>query len=51
VSGILAHLDGHFVWTVQGSSAVPMAGTRKGLAELRHFFEKMESIAEVIQTT
>jgi ketosteroid isomerase-like protein len=46
VAGILVHLDNEIIWTVPGSSAVPMAGVRKGLTEVRQFFETVESMLE-----
>ena len=46
VPGILVHLDDDIIWIVAGSSAVPMAGVRKGLTEVRQFFETVESMLE-----
>ena len=46
VPGILVHLDDGVVWIVPGSSAVPMAGVRKGLTEVRQFFETVEKMLE-----
>ena len=43
VPGILAHLHDDVTWTVPGSAAVPMAGVRRGLTEVRQFFEVVEN--------
>jgi hypothetical protein len=47
VPGILVHLDDDIIWIVAGSSAVPMAGVRKGLTEVRQFFETVEKMLEI----
>jgi hypothetical protein len=46
VPGILVHLNDDIIWTVPGSSAVPMAGVQKGLTEVRQFFETVENMLE-----
>jgi len=46
VPGILVYLDDDIIWTVPGSSAVPMAGVRKRLTEVRQFFETVENMLE-----
>jgi ketosteroid isomerase-like protein len=46
VPGILVHLDDDIIWIVPGTSAVPMAGVRKSLTEVRQFFETVEKMLE-----
>jgi ketosteroid isomerase-like protein len=41
VAGVLRHMDEAIVFTVPGTSAVPMAGTRNGLREVQRFFEDL----------
>jgi ketosteroid isomerase-like protein len=45
VPGILVHLDDDIIWIVPGSSAVPM-DVRKGLTEVRQFFETVKKMLE-----
>lgn len=42
IAGVLKHVDEAVVWNTPGSPAVPMAGTRRGLEEVRRFFEDLE---------
>ncbi len=42
ISSILNQMDEGMVFIVPGSSAVPLAGTRTGLHEVRRFFEDLE---------
>jgi len=41
IAGVLDHMDESIVFTTPGSEAVPMAGTRRGLEEVRRFFEDL----------
>ncbi len=41
IAGILARLDESIVFTIQGSPAVPLAGTRRGHDGMRHFFTEL----------
>jgi uncharacterized protein len=42
IAGVLKNLDEGVVWMTPGSPAVPMAGTRRGLEQVRRFFEDLE---------
>lgn len=42
IPGVLKGLDETIVWTTPGSSAAPMSGTRRGVEEVRRFFEDLE---------
>jgi ketosteroid isomerase-like protein len=42
IAGVLKHMDESIVFTVPGTSAVPVAGTRHGLREVQRFFEDLE---------
>jgi uncharacterized protein len=42
IAGVLKNMDESIVFTTPGSAAVPMAGTRRGLDEVRRFFEDLE---------
>jgi ketosteroid isomerase-like protein len=42
IAGILTHMDESIVFTVPGTSAVPVAGVRNGLPEVQRFFEDLE---------
>ena len=42
IAGVLKNLDESIVFTTPGSTAVPMAGTRRGIEEVRRFFEDLE---------
>lgn len=46
IAGVLKHLDESIVWTVPGSAAAPMAGVRRGIEEVRRFFEDLEGRME-----
>lgn len=46
IAGVLKHVDESIVWTTPGSSAVPVAGTRRGLEEVRRFFDLVEQRLE-----
>jgi ketosteroid isomerase-like protein len=41
IPGILKHMDESIVFTIPGTSAVPMAGTRNGLRQVERFFEEL----------
>jgi ketosteroid isomerase-like protein len=41
IPGMLKHMDESIVFTVPGTSAVPMAGTRNGLREVQLFFDDL----------
>jgi ketosteroid isomerase-like protein len=41
VAGVLDRLDETIVWITPGSAAVPMAGRRQGIDEVRKFFEQL----------
>jgi ketosteroid isomerase-like protein len=41
IPGILRHMDESIVFTVPGTSAVPVAGQRNGLREVERFFENL----------
>ncbi len=42
IAGILKHLDESIVWTAPGSAAVPLSGVRRGIEQVRRFFEDLE---------
>src|SRR3954467_4863589 len=42
ISAVLDQMDEAMVFIVPGSPAVPVAGTRRGLHEVRRFFEDLE---------
>jgi ketosteroid isomerase-like protein len=42
IAGVLKHMDESIVFTIPGSSAVPLAGARNGLREVQRFFEDLE---------
>jgi ketosteroid isomerase-like protein len=42
IPGILKHMDEAIVFTIPGSSAVPLSGVRNGLREVQRFFEGLE---------
>jgi uncharacterized protein len=42
IAGVLKNMDESIVFTTPGSAAVPMAGTRRGIEEVRRFFEDLE---------
>jgi hypothetical protein len=41
ISGILDYIDEAIVFTVPGSAAVPWSGVRRGIEEVRRFFEDL----------
>ncbi len=41
VAGVLERLDETIVWITPGSKAAPMAGRRRGIEEVREFFERL----------
>jgi len=41
LQGVLDRMDETIVWIVPGTTAVPMAGKRTGIEEVRHFFEEL----------
>lgn len=41
ISGILTHFDEAIVFTVPGSPAIPWSGVRRGVEEVRCFFEDL----------
>jgi uncharacterized protein len=52
IAGVLKHLDETIVWITPGSAAVPIAGTRHGIDDVRRFFEALDRRMEfsVFQT-
>jgi len=42
IAGVLKHMDESIVWTTPGSPAVPTSGARRGLEQVRRFFEDVE---------
>jgi ketosteroid isomerase-like protein len=42
IPGILKHMDESIVFTIPGSSAVPLSGVRNSLREVERLFEEME---------
>lgn len=41
LGGVLERLDETIVWITPGSAAVPLAGRRRGIEEVRGFFEQL----------
>jgi hypothetical protein len=41
IAGVLKNLDESIVWTIPGSTAIPLSGTRRGVEEVRRFFEDL----------
>jgi hypothetical protein len=46
IAGVLGGMDEAIVFIVPGSSIIPMAGTRRGLEEVRRFFEDLDRRVE-----
>src|SRR5947207_4654946 len=46
LSGVLSQMDEGIVFIVPGSPEVPLAGIRRGLQEVRRFFEDLERRVE-----
>jgi ketosteroid isomerase-like protein len=43
IPGLLSHLSESVVWTIPGSKALPLSGTRHGRNEVRQFFEQLKN--------
>ena len=47
VPGILSHMDNSITFTVPGTQANPLAGTRRGLAAMKQFYADLASIVDL----
>lgn len=46
ISGILVHMDESIFFLIPGSPAVPLSGARRGLRQVRCFFEELDARCE-----